>query len=448
MLQAQFECLSAQLKQLSAKPVLQQPVLRIELPLPFIHLQGFLAQQHCNEKALWRDRDGDYTMAVLGYSWSQALYCPQDANSAFANARNLLKHLPDRAHCLCYLSFDDSERSIWPAFGYGRVFLPLLELIQTRKNTTLAINLYAVNGQTLQHSIKKAQNIITSLNDNQNIPASDYRLTRQSLTPNYPAWQRIVTHAKQRFGTSALHKVVLSREARFLLLGKFSPWTLLHPWLQANPRCYQFFFQAGNEMFFGCSPERLVKRLENTIATEALAGTIIRGQDKNEDQHLETVLMNDSKNIHENRLVLEDICLQLQPLCRSLNADRNHSVVKLKRVQHLRYQIRGVLHDGVHDEQLLQQLHPTPAVGGSPRDLSLSFIRNNEPYARGLYAGACGRLGIRSSNFSVAIRSARLVNDCLLLYSGAGTVENSVAQDEWVELDNKIATLLAILTRE
>ena len=447
MLQAQLEYMSEKLKRLSAQPVCKQPVLRIESPMPSIQLQGFLGQQHSTEKAFWRDRDGNFTIAVLGYSWSQTLSGPQDTDSAFANARYLLKHLPNHSHCLCYLSFDDSESSIWPAFGYGRIFLPLLELIQTRKQTTMAINLYAISLTALKASIQKAQDLIASLTDSQQIPAGNYRFKLQRFTPDFPAWQQMVALAKHRFANSSLHKVVLSRETRFLLQGEFSSWNLLHCWLQANPLSYQFFLQADNEMFFGCSPERLIKRLENTIITEALAGTIVRGQDKDEDQHLETVLMNDSKNIHENRLVLEDICLQLQPLCRFLNADRNHSVVKFRRLQHLRYQIRGVLRDGVHDEQLLQQLHPTPAVGGTPRENSLSFIRENEPYARGLYAGVCGRVGIGSSDFSVTIRSARLVGDCLLIYSGAGMVHDSIAKDEWVELDNKIATLLDILAR-
>lgn len=450
LIQAQFASMVEQLERLLAQPAPEKPLFRIELPLSAIHLQGFLAAQACSEKAFWKNREGDHSIAVLGYSWSEKLSCRQDIDSAFARARALLNHLPESAgsHCLCYLSFSDSNASIWPAFGYGMVLLPLLELVQTRKGMMLGVNLRASSPSEFLGSIRKAHDIITSLRYSQQLPVSDFNFQLKGYQPDSAGWNQMVCRAKQAFSTTDLDKVVLSRETCLQLQGKFSPWPLLYAWQQANPQSYQFLFQAQNQVFFGCSPERLVKRLENIISTEALAGTIVRGQNQFEDSHLESLLMNDRKNIHENRLVLDDICHKLNPLCQSLEADRSHSVVKLKHIQHLRYQIRGVLGDGVYDEHLLDALHPTPAVGGAPRENALTFIEAFEPYARGLYAGVCGVIGIRMSDFSVAIRSARLMDDSLMLYSGAGILKDSVAEDEWSELNNKIATVMDIIDRQ
>lgn len=450
VIQAQLALMVEQLEKLLSQPVPEKRLVRIELPFPAIHLQGFLAAQDCCEKAFWRDREGDHAIAALGYSWSETLSCRQDLDCAFASAHKILSHLPEpmSSHCLCYLSFADDEASIWSAFGYGRVILPLLELVQTRKGTVLGVNLRSDNALEYHGSIRKALEIIAALNCSQQLPGADFTFQLAGYQPDVNVWNQLVDKARQAFASGVLDKVVLSRETCLKLEGHLSPFSLLYAWQQANPHSYQFLFQGQGQTFFGCSPERLVKRLENIISTEALAGTIVRGQNLLEDAQLASLLMSDGKNIHENRLVLDDICHRLQPLCQSLEADRSHSIVKLRHIQHLRYQIRGVLNHDVSDQQLLDILHPTPAVGGVPREDAFSFIAANEPYARGLYAGVCGIVGVQKSDFSVAIRSARLADNALMLYSGAGIVKDSVADEEWSELDNKIATVLDILDRQ
>ncbi|USE34448.1 isochorismate synthase MenF [Endozoicomonas sp. SCSIO W0465] len=450
VIQAQFVFMVEQLEKLLSQPVPEKLMVRIECPLPAIHLQGFLAAQDCSEKAFWRDREGDYAIAAIGYSWSEKLFSRQDLTSAFTSARKLLSHLPEHAsnHCLCYLSFADDESSIWPAFGYGMVILPLLELSQTRRGVVLGVNLRSDNILEYQSSIRKALAFITALNYSPQLFQTSFTFQLESYQPDANVWYQLLGKARHAFVSGALDKVVLSRETCLKLEGQLSPLSLLYTWQQENPHSYQFLFQGQGQTFFGCSPERLVKRLENIISTEALAGTIVRGQNLLEDSRLESLLLSDRKNIHENRLVLDDICHQLQPLCQSLEADRSHSVVKLRHIQHLRYQVRGVLNHDVCDEQLLDVLHPTPAVGGTPREEALSFIETNEPYARGLYAGVCGIVGVRKSDFCVAIRSARLADNSLMLYSGAGIVKDSVADEEWFELDNKIATVLDVLDRQ
>ena len=447
---ARFALMAQQLRKLLVQAAPERQLLRIELPMPASHLPGFLAAQDCAEKAFWKDREGDCAIGALGFSWSVKLAGVREIAPAFASARRLLGQLsdPDSSRCLCYLSFSDSCSSIWSAFGYGTVYLPLLELMQTRKGMTLGVHITAANDADYRRSLRKALELIDALKFTQQLTETAFTAHLADYRPDFATWRQMVSKAGQQFLTGSLDKVVLSRKTRLQLTGQFSPWPLLNAWQQANPQTYQFLLHQKGETFFGCSPERLVKRLENLISTEALAGTILRGQNQAEDSQLEGLLMSDGKNIHENRLVLDDICRRLQPLCHSLEADRSHSVVKLQRIQHLRYQLRGILNPEVNDEHLLSALHPTPAVGGTPRLQSRQFIETHEPYARGLYAGVCGVLAINSSDFSVAIRSARLVDDALMLYSGAGIVKDSIADDEWAELNNKIATVLDILQQQ
>ncbi len=120
-------------------------------------------------------------------------------------------------------------------------------------------------------------------------------------------------------------------------------------------------------------------------------------------------------------------------------------ILKLRLLQHLKCDIEAELKPGVCDWQLLEALHPTPAVGGAPREAALAFIRENEPYERGWYAGACGMLSRETSEFAVAIRSARIRGQRVTLFAGAGIVAGSEPAAEWAELDNKIANVLSLL---
>ena len=463
-LQAQFALAIEQLTQLRSQtyPFLQ--LHRVEVSLPHVHLHGFLsAQTHCLEKLYWRDREGELSAAGFAQVWAMSLAAPLQLAQVFAAGQTILKNaslitealsaaesiitLAD-ARCYCYLSFAESERTVWPAFGYGKIVIPLLEMVQRRRGTMLGINLYAKSTEQWQQQIDQAITLLQGFVMELGFPAQDFSYTTTAYQPDLPTWLSIIERAKQQFQQQSLDKVVLSREVAVVLQGRFSEWPLLHAWQQANPHSYQFLWQNPQETFFGCSPERLLKRLDRVIATEALAGTISRGSSDDEDALLANELSHDRKSIYENQLVLDDICRRLAAFCQHVTTAPHPSIVKLKNVQHLRYEIGGILNDGVEDAALLNTLHPTPAIGGTPKDAAAQFIVNHEGYHRGLYAGVCGMFDAHNSDFCVSIRSIRRIENTLLLYSGAGIVDASVAETEWEELNNKIKTIFDILTQQ
>ncbi|BBM05422.1 hypothetical protein HAALTHF_15370n [Vreelandella aquamarina] len=140
----------------------------------------------------------------------------------------------------------------------------------------------------------------------------------------------------------------------------------------------------------------------------------------------------------------QQLLTQLEPLAQSLEMGEAH-VVRLRSVQHIRREIHAELHPFITDQQLLSVLPPTPAVGGTPRAAALARIRELERHARGWYAGAFGRVGHGSSELAVSIRCAHVSDTAIRLYAGAGIVAGSQADDEWHELDAKIADILSLL---
>jgi menaquinone-specific isochorismate synthase len=123
-------------------------------------------------------------------------------------------------------------------------------------------------------------------------------------------------------------------------------------------------------------------------------------------------------------------------------------LLKLARGQHLYSAVQGELRTGVSDARLLAALHPTPALGGQPKDAALERIAEWEPFDRGWYAAPVGWVSRTSAEFAVAIRCGLVQPERLALFSGAGIVRGSTAASEWEEIELKIRDFINVLMGE
>jgi menaquinone-specific isochorismate synthase len=118
----------------------------------------------------------------------------------------------------------------------------------------------------------------------------------------------------------------------------------------------------------------------------------------------------------------------------------------LPNVQHLWSPVSAGLPPEMHLLDVFAMLHPTPAVGGQPREAARPDIARLERFDRGLYAGAVGWFDhTGDGEFVVAIRSALMDGAQARLFAGAGIVEGSVPAEEKAETDLKLAALLQAL---
>jgi menaquinone-specific isochorismate synthase len=160
---------------------------------------------------------------------------------------------------------------------------------------------------------------------------------------------------------------------------------------------------------------------------------------------LESQLREFTKEQLEHQLVVDELARAFRKICADFSHDEKPSVLKLSRLQHLRTQLRGELADGLSDEAILEALHPTPATCGSPTREARSFIEKNELFYRGWYAGPLGWISRDDAEFCVAIRSMHRIENRLNVFAGAGIVEGSDAEREWMELEDKISGVIHIL---
>ncbi|MEB6608302.1 MULTISPECIES: isochorismate synthase [Aeromonas] len=407
---------------------------------------GWLAAQAIYPRIYWRAR-GASRPEYVALGAIHELTRPEDIQRVCALAG---ADSEDSPRYYGGLAFDPTQPG-WDGFGPCRFVLPRIELVRRGECTSLCLNLWLPareQEREFEAELRAAEAALDALQPEAPLPALTKQPWQRRDLPGPAQWQTLVGQVTAPDFQAHTPKVVLSRES--LLAGEESgsplcPWSLLTQWARHAQECFHFGFQFSPEQsFIACSPERLYRRERGHLFTEALAGTIRRSGDEATDAALAAELLADSKNRLENRLVHADILSRLAPLTTrtSLTEPR---ILKLRLLQHLKCDIEAELQPGVCDWQLLAALHPTPAVGGAPREAALAFIREYEPYQRGWYAGACGMLSRETSEFSVAIRSARITARGISLFAGAGIVAGSQPAAEWAELDNKIANVLSLL---
>jgi len=319
-------------------------------------------------------------------------------------------------------------------------FLPQVELIRFDNTWTLAANVCTEKHRTLATLGKLLVDVPA-------VQGLQSGITDVVHTPSKAGWSQLVDKVLQGIEQRAFKKVVLARKTSLKLDHTLSAAQLLKASYAQNHHSFHFLLSIDSKhSFMGSTPERLYMRQGNELQTEALAGTIGRGVNASQDLELANWLSQDTKNLNENQYVVDDIVERLEPHSEHVTVEKEARLVRLSKVQHLKRSISAELKDGINGIQLLDALQPTAAVAGLPRKEAMDFITENEPFARGWYAGSMGYFSHKKAEFCVAIRSALVLDKEVQLFAGAGIVPGSVAEYEWQELDKKMSTLLSLIT--
>ncbi|QYK01283.1 isochorismate synthase [Shewanella psychrotolerans] len=424
-----------------------EPIIQLSVPVCPLPTIAWLASQSCYPRVYWRGRDTQEEVAAIGSCKDFTFEDAVDDNqlcAAYQQQRALSTNQDIRYYG--GVAFD-RHTECWPEYGRAHFILPRIELRRSGNEYKLLINLnIELNDMEVERQL--ALEALAQLAPPSPLsPPNKINILSRSDRPNQRRWSELVNQVTQDKFIKDTPKVVLSRLTQLEINEKVDPWMLLASWQGRNQNSFQFGFQfSPDSAFISCTPERLYRRCQRELFTEALAGTTTRGLNEDEDIMLAQQLLDDTKNSHENQLVREHIVDALTPLSNYVGADESPKIFKLSHIQHLHRSIRAELKTGVNDFQILQALHPTPAVGGLPKESAISFIRQREGYTRGWYAGACGYINKYDSEFAVAIRSALIEPGRINLFAGAGIVSGSEADAEWNELENKLRTILSILT--
>jgi menaquinone-specific isochorismate synthase len=241
-----------------------------------------------------------------------------------------------------------------------------------------------------------------------------------------------VARAVRRIRAGELRKVVLAHDLQAWTQNPVDERHLLNALAADYPTCWTFAVDG----LVGASPETLIRRTGRRISSRVLAGT--KWAEHGDDQ-VSADLLASTKDLAEHDLAVASVAESLGPLCDRLEVPSRPHPLVLANLTHLATDVSGHLGSDVSALELAARLHPTAAVGGTPRDVALRLIRDLEPGPRRRYAAPVGWVDAHGDGeFAIALRCAEISGHSVRLLAGCGIMADSVPEVEAREAQIKM----------
>jgi anthranilate synthase component I len=275
----------------------------------------------------------------------------------------------------------------------------------------------------------------------------DGRALRPQSQYGRAEFERDVAKIREYIGAGDVFQAVLSR--RQVVPGAVDPLRLYRYLRALNPAPYLFYLALDDVTFVGSSPEVLVRVEGNEVTVRPIAGTRPRGATPAEDEALATSLREDAKELAEHRMLVD---LGRNDVGRvaeygTVRVTESLQIERYSHVQHLVSEVRGQLKDGYDALDVFRACFPAGTVSGAPKVRAMEIIDELEPERRGPYAGAVGYVGWGATSLDtcIAIRSALVLKDKVVVQAGAGIVADSDPAREFAETEAKALAVLRAL---
>lgn len=263
-----------------------------------------------------------------------------------------------------------------------------------------------------------------------NPPATKYNTTKDQYISQ-------VNAALNSFESNKLDKVVLARQ--WSAPGNaVNPESLFSILSHQYPTAFVYTIVWKDVVLFGASPELLMEHQGSSLKSMALAGTRPNNSSKPFTP----------KEEEEQAFVQRFI----EKIANRLDFELTFKSERYEReAGHLKHLCNDYQWKSKWNSQVvsfLKELHPTPAVAGTPREQAIQFLKEHEQFDRGFYAGFLGEWGPNSQKLYVNLRCGLQHNAVNYLYAGAGISANSNPESEWIETTEKLKTLETILQQK
>jgi len=243
-----------------------------------------------------------------------------------------------------------------------------------------------------------------------------------------------VNIAKALIREGEFQKTVLTRSFKYLFKRKTDPSEIFISLCDRYPEAFVNLISSPEfGTWIGATPEILIKQNGNNYSTMALAGTKIIS--KKNDFRI--------KEIEEQKIIVDYITDFLK--VRNLQYHiLNQEKFKSGDLVHLCTSINFKAPPEWRFE-IARELHPTPAVGGFPKQEGLKFLYKMENYPREIYSGYLGFFDKQNMDLFVNIRCMQWFPEYAMIYAGAGITLDSDPLSEWEETENKIKVISKVL---
>ncbi|MGL2967353.1 chorismate-binding protein [Flavobacterium sp. XGLA_31] len=238
-------------------------------------------------------------------------------------------------------------------------------------------------------------------------------------------------------------KVVLSRKEE-VEMTLFDIEFIFKRMISNYPSAFKYcFYHPKIGLWLGATPEQFLQINGNDIKTVALAGTQVAA-------HVNTVVW-ENKEKEEQQFVTDFIMESLSDLVKEITISSPYTV-KAGNLVHIKTDISAKLKSKKLLKNIIETLHPTPAVCGLPKQKAKEFILQNEGYKREYYSGFLGELNIdlasfrtQQSDLFVNLRCMKIKSATAEIFVGGGITKDSNPRAEYIETVNKSMTMKKII---
>jgi isochorismate synthase len=343
------------------------------------------------------------------------------------------------------------DQRVWRGFPHGYLLLPRVTLLQRDGRSFLTYNFQATPNREPEMLCELTVQFRSRIHDclvrDARLASTDVVTEPDDETLRHEdAYRTAVASAAQSIRDGAFEKVVMARRREIRTNNFYNIPRAIERLRTDYPGCYTFAVARHGAVFVGSSPEQLVKLEGKDVSTVCLAGSIGRGDTPEADAALGQRLLDSPKDRHEHEVCVRAIREALEPLCDRLEIPDSPELMTVSNVHHLHTPVRGHLNNGSTIFQLVERLHPTPAVGGYPKEAARQFIRENEGMDRGWYASPIGWVDSNGNGeFAVALRSALIRGLKGHLFAGCGIMGESEPEKELAESELKLRPMLSAM---
>ena len=258
-------------------------------------------------------------------------------------------------------------------------------------------------------------------------------------------WITRVAQAVAKIHSGEIEKVVLARDLSATAAQSIDERPALRKLSSTYPSTWVFSV-AG---LIGATPELLLRLKRGMVTSRVLAGTISKSGDDARDLALAGSLARSSKDLEEHEYAVRSVADALEPFCSSTNIPETPFVLHLANVMHLATDVTGALIESKSNVDvftLLNQLHPSAAVCGTPTDKAAKVISEIESMSRGRYAGPVGWIDARGDGeLGIALRCGQITENAIRIYAGCGIVSGSDPEKELAESEAKFSAMKSAL---
>ena len=333
---------------------------------------------------------------------------------------------------------DDDDRHNYAYVFYGDTFF---DTVKDPKWSNMGHEMIAF---THYYIVENGESFY--LHAGESVPLENYEAPRvhhnyKETSDDKADWNRLMNAIADGISRGEMTKVVSSREVEFTSETPYNVASILANLVDNNPNCFIFGYEKDGRTFVGASPEILVRHRGSEILSYALAGTASKD---GPNAWTEEQLLTNTKNIIEHNIVRDRIVNTMRQITPDITVGET-GIMELSYLYHLRTIITAK--DSTKSlVEWAKLLHPTPALGGEPREKALALLQEYESHERGMYAAPFGFMKDMGDGIVVvAIRSALIMDNVLYAYAGCGVVADSDADEEYAETNNKMRTILDAL---